>query len=479
MNIFKKLASDTAIYGISSIIGRILNYLLVPFYTSIFLPAEYGIITEFYAYAAFFNILYVYGMETTYFRFASQNPTKEVFILLTSLLTISSFLFSVLLVCLATPIINLLGYADKEIYIYYFAAILLIDTILVIPFADLRFTNQAKKFAGYKCFQIALNILLNFILLYNTTPIIEYVFLANLVSNLFVIPLLGKKLVDIRFTFQWHKLYPMVIYALPLLIIGLTGVTNEMLSRLLLKYLLTTDFYPQQSKEATLGIFGACYKLSIFMSLAIQAFRYAAEPFFFNYARDQKSPQLFSKIMHGYVVVTCFIWFAISTNLDILGAIFLRNPAYHTALEIVPYLCLAYAWLGIYYNLSVWFKLTDRTYYGSWIVMAGSVITIALNIFLVPYYGYWGSVWATLASSVSMTIICYYKGQKYYPIPYKVLSGLLYILLTLILIIIVRDIQYANLVYATFSNISFTLAFGLFLFFTNKNMFIKHRIRNI
>jgi O-antigen/teichoic acid export membrane protein len=486
MNALKKLASDTAIYGLSSIIGRVLNYLLVPFYTSLLLPAEYGIVTELYAYAAFFNIIYGYGMETAYFRFAAQGRPIEVFRLTSSLLVLTSLLFSSLLAALAPVLSRWLGYLGHEYYIYYLAAILAIDTILLIPFAQLRFSNQALQFAQAKFFQIALNITFNLLLLYvlpgvytgkflylykpfahliyNPANHIEYIFLANLIANLCVLPILSKSLIHFRFKIDWKKLRPIVIYACPLLVMGLAGTTNEMLARALLKHLLPSDFYPGQSSETIVGIFGACYKLSILMSLAIQAFRYAAEPFFFTHAQDKHSPRLFSKIMHGYILVACFIWFAISANLDTLGYLFLRNPAYRAGIEIVPYLCLAYIWLGIYYNLSVWFKLANKTYYGSVITLIGAGITILLNVLLVPYWGYWGSVWATVSSYLVMAVVCYYKGQQYYAIPYRTGHSLLFILVTLILIIAIRQIQYTTWTYAFFSNIGVTLIFGLFIY---------------
>jgi O-antigen/teichoic acid export membrane protein len=486
MNALKKLVSDTAIYGISSILGRVLNYFLVPFYTSLLLPAEYGVITEFYAYAAFLNIIYMYGMETAYFRFAAQGRPIEVFRLTISLLILTTLVFSSILVALATPIINLLHYPGQECYIYYFVGILAVDTMLAIPFAQLRLANQALHFAKAKCLQIGLNIALNLLFLYilpgidenkflgSFSPFITYIytpghhiiyiFLANLIANICVIPLLARSLVHFKFQINWKKIQPIFLYALPLLAMGLAGTINEMLSRALLKHILPIDFYPGQTKETILGIFGACYKLSIFMLLGIQAFRYAAEPLFFTHARDKHAPQLFSKIMHGYILVGCFILFAVSANLDLLGYLFLRKPEYRTSIEIVPYLSLAYLWLGIYYNLSVWFKLADKTYYGSLITIIGAGITVLLNILLVPYWGYWGSVWTTVCSYFIMAAICYYQGQKYYPIPYQIGHGLAYILGTLLLIILVRNINYAYWMYGLLSNALFTVIFGIVVY---------------
>ncbi len=478
MQILKKLASDTAIYGLSSILGRILNYLLVPFYTSIFLPSEYGIITEFYAYAAFGSIVYTLGLETAYFRFAARDKASINFNIFTSLLLLASLLFSGCLVIFATPLISQVGYPGYERYIYYLAAILTVDTVLVMPFAQLRLRRQALFFASAKLFQIGLNILLNLLFLYPSKHIsyswlppwlgasskIDYVFIANLLANAAILPLFTRTWTKFSFQLPGQQLKPILQYAFPLLMMGLAGTANEMLSRVLLKYLLPPDFYPGQSNTAILGIFGACYKLSVFMSLAIQAFRYAAEPFFFTHAQDRHSPQLFSQIMQAYILAACFILLTITTNLDWLGYLFLRNPVYRSGLEIVPYLLLAYLWLGIYYNLSVWFKLTNQTYYGTWITGIGAIANGLVNPLLIPYFGYWGSIWATLASYVIMSLISYYYGQKHYPIPYQVGRGLLYILVTVCLIPLIRNIGALNWYTSFLINGGIMGLFGLLLY---------------
>eukprot|EP01132_Coremiostelium_polycephalum_P000737 gene737-912_t len=490
MNLIKKLANETAIYGLSSIIGRVLNYLLVPLYTSCLLPEAYGTVTEMYAYIAFLNILYGYGMETAYFRFATQKNPVETFNIAHSFLILTSCLFSGLLVCFAPSISSWLGYKGHISYIYYIAAIVGVDNLLLLPFSWLRFNNHALLFAQAKCLQIGLNIAFNLLLLYLLPAIAEgqflssyapfvqriyhpahhvaYIFAANLTANVAVFPLLLQPLATFRFSIQWHKIKPMVLYALPLLVMGLAGTTNEMLSRALLKQLLPANFYPTQSNEAAVGIFGACYKLAILVALATQAFRYAADPFFFSHAKDKHADQLFSKIMYGYVLVACFIWFATSANIELLGALFLRNSVYRTGLEIVPYLCGAYVWLGIYYNLSVWFKLANKTYYGSFITLFGAVITIVLNFILVPYWGYWGSVWATLISHFAMTTVCYYQGQRYHPIPYPTGRILLVMGITFLSILLVQQIPYPTWHARVVGNIGWTLLFSLTTFIAIK-----------
>ncbi|MEL6358443.1 MAG: lipopolysaccharide biosynthesis protein [Bacteroidota bacterium] len=485
MRPLQKLASETVLYGLSSVLGRVLNYLLlVPFYTSIFLPTDYGVITEWYAYAAFLQLLYTYGMETAYFRFAQKEPAAFDWTL--SALLASSLVFSGLLVLLATPITVALGYSGHTRYVYYFAAILAVDTAAAIPFARLRLHKRALFFVGAKLLQIALTIALNLGLLYGCAHIaagnslsslqpwvarwydptkrVEYVFMANLVANAAILPLLSRSFMHFRFRLPWQSLRPMLVYAFPLLLMGLAGTVNEMLSRAMLRHWLPPGFYPGQSNEAVLGIFGACYKLAIFMQLGIQAFRYAAEPFFFSQAQERNAPTLFSRVMHQFILAACFILFAVSTNLDLLGQLFLRKAAYRTALPIVPYLLLGYLLLGVYYNLSVWFKVTDKTYYGTWLTVIGAVINIVLNKLLIPQLGYWGSVWSTVAGYASMTALCYYWGQKHYPIPYRPVRQLLYLAGTMTSVYVVRSISYASMPLAVMSNLVLTVFFGGILY---------------
>ena len=451
MSRIRTLAKETAIYGISSILGRMLNWLLVPIYTQYLVPGEYGIVTELYAYVAFMVILYTYGMETAYFRYSTAGNHEEKFIfnLSQTSIILSSLLLSAILILFATPIINYLEYPGRERYIIWFAAILAIDSISAIPFAKLRLEGKSKKFAVYKLVNIFINIFLNlffivyctkivkqpgdtpmktFILsFFNEDKLVDYIFLSNLVANGFLILLLGNMIFKIKILVDRQTLKSMLRYALPIMIMSLAGVTNEMLSRAVLKKWLPDGFYEEYSNQAALGIFGAAYKLSIFMTLAIQAFRYAAEPFFFTRAKDEDSRSLFSKVMHGYILFASFTLILISLNLDIIGKLFLRSEAYREGLVVVPILLLANLFLGVYYNLSVWFKLTDKTYFGTIISLTGALITIILNFILIPYIGYLGSAFATLACYTTMAIINFYIGQRHYPVPYEVGKGLFYV----------------------------------------------------
>lgn len=458
MSKVKGLAGDTMWYGLSSIIGRMLSYLLVPLYTSVFIPGEYGIVTELYAYTAFLYPIFTYGIETAYFRFANKNPEEEpaLFNLIVTLMIITSAFFAGLLFYFGADLAVWLDYPGKEMVFYWLAAVLAVDAVTAVPFARLRFRKQAKKFAFVRFFNIAFAVFLNLFFLVFCLKIYEgswftslqgfmqthydfefkakYVFLSNLISNSLLIILLIHEFTGFKPRFNWKKLTPILLYAFPLLFMGLAGVTNEMLSRALLKIWLPEGFYPNQSSIAALGIFGACYKLSVFMMLGIQAFRYAAEPFFFSNAENKESPKLFANVMTGFVIFCTIVFVAISLNLEIIGMVFFANPAYREGLYVVPILLFAYLFNGIYYNLSVWYKVTDRTIFGAGITIFGAVLTVALNFILIPILGYFGSSLVTLGSYFSMTLISYLFGQKYYPVPYQVLKIIVYLILASILI---------------------------------------------
>jgi len=444
MGIAKKLVGQTAVYGVSSILGRVLTFLLVPLYTRRFAPAEYGIVTELFSYVAFFNILFTYGMETTYFRFANQPGAdrQALYSKVLSLLLISSVAFSGLLILLAGPItVSGLKYPPELTrYVVWLALIMGVDAVTAIPFARLRLENKARKVATVRFLNILVNVGLNlfFIVLcpdvaagkylpqlqplvaavYNPALGVGYVFLANLIANALYLPLLWHELRDFRFRLDFALLRPMLKYAYPLMLMGLAGMVNETLDRPLLKYWLPEGFYPGQSNMTAVGIYGACYKFAMFMTLFIQAFRYAAEPFFFAQSTDKNSPATFALILKWFTLCCAFIFVFISLNIEDFARFLLGRDEYRAGLGIVPFLLLANLFLGMYYNLSVWFKLTDKTYFGTYISFGGAALTILLNFFLIPLLGYMGSAITTLACYFMMAAVCWYLGNKHYPIPY-------------------------------------------------------------
>ncbi|MGL1887308.1 MAG: polysaccharide biosynthesis C-terminal domain-containing protein [Reichenbachiella sp.] len=494
MSELKGLVSDTVWYGLSSIIGRMFSYFLVPLYTMTMLPAEYGIVTELYADLALYYVLYTYGMETAYFRFANKDIKEtEVFNLTLSSIITTSLFFSACLVAFSTEIVNLLNYEGKEIAIYYLAGIIAIDAIVAIPYSRLRLQNKAKKFAFIKLFQIVFTLALNlffYILCVNISKgiwfpswaptlqqnfdldfLAQYAFLSNLIANAAVLLLLTREIHGFKFSFDFKKLKPLLIYGLPLLVMGLAGVTNEMLSRKVLKFWLPDGYYPGISSQAALGIFGACYKISVFMMLGNQAFRYAAEPFFFSKADKKDSPQLFSKIMDGFIAFNTIVFLAVSVNLQPIANFFILNKIYHQGLVVVPFLLLGYLFNGIYYNLSVWYKLTDKTRFGAIITSVGAIATIGLNFLLIPIYGYTGSAIATLITFFGMAISSYLLGQKHYPIPYQVSRAMEFITVSTLLVLITYPMQLDNWLLDMAAKNMIVLLYMIYIYYRQRKLF--------
>ncbi len=457
MSKIKKLAGETAIYGLGSIIPRLLNFLLFPLHTRVFDPAAYGVISYLYVFVAFLNIIYTFGMETAYFRFATKegaDPNRAFNLAQTAVLLISTAL-SVVFILFSQPLANAIGIPGKAQYLVLLSVIMFIDAAVAIPFAKLRLEKKPSRFAIAKIINVFLLVGLNlyfFLFSYwlvtkhitfnfqaitayiqNSRFGIEYVFIANLVANAFYLFYFYRILLKWRPTFD-RKIFPnMLSYAYPIMITGLAGMTNEMFSRWTLEWWLPPNFYPGKSSMYALGVFAACYKYAVFMSLTIQAFRFAAEPFFFSHAYEKNSPKLFARVNHFFIIICSFILLAVTINMDVLKYL-LGGRAYYEGLKVVPILLLGYLFLGVYYNFSVWFKLTDRTYYGTFITIGGALLTIVLNFLFIPVSGYVGSSWASLICYFSMAVSCYWLGQKYYPIPYRNWRSFAYVVLACLLI---------------------------------------------
>lgn len=443
MNPLKRLAGQTAIYGLSSIVGRLINFMLVPLYTRVFLPGEYGVVTEMYTYVAFLLIILTYGMETAFFRFSEESPKQKNTVFSTSLLSIitTSTLFFVLVSAFRMPLSEAMRYPDNVEYIMILAAVIALDAIAAIPFARLRAENKALRFAIIKLTGIGVNIslVLFFLLLcpwlmenasgtvkslvshiYNPEIGVGYVFIANLVATTVTVIILSPIMLSAQLAPDRNLLKKMLIYALPLLVAGLAGWVNEALDKLLLKYLL-----PQNIAMSQVGIYGAVYKLSIMMTIFIQAFRFAAEPFFFAQAKHDNAKSIYAEVMNYFVMACLIIFLGITLFIDV--AKHFIGPGYHEGIVVVPVLLLANMFLGIYFNLSIWYKLTGQTAFGAWFSVVGALITIVLNIWWIPIFGYVGSAWATLVCYASLAILSYAFGQKHFPIPYNVFKIILMI----------------------------------------------------
>lgn len=446
MNPLKRLAAQTAIYGVSSVFGRFLNYLLVPLFTYSFAPAEYGVVAEFYAYMGFLAVLLVFGLETGYFRFRADDPASAgaVYATVVRALLVANGVFVLAAVIWREPIAALLRHGAHPEYIVWTAAILALDSVGAAAFARLRAENRALSFALIKLVEIGANIGLNlfFIVLcrqaYEADPSsllgqlwrpeigIGYVFLANLAASVVKLLLLSPRLIGAVRGFDRHLLKRLLRYSLPLVVVGMAGIVNEMLDRAALKYLLPGD---NAANMAQLGIYSACYKLSILMALFIQAFRYAGEPFFFSYAKQDDARATYALVLHWFVAFCVLIMLVVGLNLDVFQ--YFVGAPYREGLTVVPVLLLANLLLGVYVNLSIWYKLTDRTLLGAAVSLIGALVTVAMLLWLVPRHGYQGAAWAHLACYSVMVLLSYLLGRRFYPVPYDLKRVLGYPLLGL------------------------------------------------
>ena len=429
MSAIKKLAGQTAIYGLSSIIGRVLNYFLVPLHTAFFATDQYGVISEFYAYVAFFAVFLTLGLETTFFRFVNKSEDKEkTFNQTFSLVLILNGVFLLSVIVFAQSIANWMLFPEYSNYVIWFACILALDATTSIVMAKLRFQEEAKRFAMIQLVSVGVNIALNLIfllVLFDDYPGagIGFIFLANLLSSAIRPFFLARELSRFRFVLDKAVAGAMLLFAAPLAIAGFAGIINETLDRILLKRMLLDE--GQTYAESQVGIYSANYKLSILITLFIQAFRYAAEPFFFSQAKNQDRDKTYSKIMTWFVIVVMLMFLVISLNLDIFKW-FMTSEEFHVGLTVVPILLLANCCLGIYYNQSIWYKLVDRTMFGAYIAIGGAAITVALNVALIPTLGFEGSAWATLICYASMMVASYILGKIYHPIRYNLRKVALY-----------------------------------------------------
>lgn len=426
-------------------VGRMLNYLLVPLYTRLFVPAEYGVVTDLYALVAFLNVVYTYGMETTYFRKVQQGGLGVYATAFWSL-GLSSVLFSGLLLLGAPVLAGLLQYPAHPEYVRWFALILAFDALATLPFARLRQEQKALRYAGIRLFNIGLNVGLNLFflltcpwllqngiatdfisLIYQPEMGVGYIFLSNLLANaltlVWLLPLVPAwKGFD---TTLWKE---MLMYGIPLLFAGLAGMVNETLDRALLKYLLPGTV---EARFHALGIYGAVYKLAMLMSLFTQTFRMAAEPFFFQQASRADARQTYARVMQYFVLAAGAIGLGVLLFMDLVK--YFIDPAYFEGLYVVPILLLANLFLGVYYNQSVWYKLADKTRWGMYLSIFGALITIVANYLLIPTLGYAGSAWATLLCYAGMMVASYVLGQRYYAVPYRLGRLALYLFAAVLL----------------------------------------------
>jgi len=468
----KQLAGQTFIYGLGIVIPRLMNYLLLtPFYTRIFSSNQYGVVTELYAYMVFLLVILTYGMETGFFRFADKKHNKDD-VYKTSVITLltTSLLFLALVLLNQNGIAKLLKYPSNPEYIRWIAVIACIDAFTAIPFAKLRLQNKALKYAVIRIAEVVMNIFFNWFFLYycpnNCSEVsfintvynpdigVGYVFISNLIASGLKLILLIPDFIIIKGKIDAGLARKMLHYSYPLLIAGLAGTINEALDRILLKHILRENALSQ------LGIYGANYKLAVLMTLFVQMFRYAAEPFFFNQKDIRNAKEIYAEIMIYFVFVGMGIFLLVMIFLDYF--VLFIGKDFREGIGIVPIILMANLFMGIFYNLSIWYKLTGQTKYGAWFVFAGALITIAINIIFVPVYGYYASAWGHFFSYLIMILVCLYYGNRNYYIPYHYRRLILLIVVPLLLLFLNRIIEFENSALNIISGLIFMFLYVVF-----------------
>jgi len=463
MSFLKKLAGQSAIYGLSSVVPRLLNYFLIVIHSRVFLPEQYGIVTEIYAYLGFLLVLLTFGFETGYFRFASSNKTNES-IFSTSFITLLTVNISFLLIVLffSNSIGNLIGYHGNPEYIIIAASIIALDCIAAIPFARLRQLNRPLVFSSIKIISVLINVFFNIFFLkicpsvpylkqnvYNPENIITYVFLSNLFASLFSAGSVVFLSRNEKWKFSFNTLKTLLVYSIPLLISGIGGTTNETFDRIFIKYLVPEESNPLYQ----LGIYGANVKLAVLMVLFIQMYRYAAEPFFFKSAHDNSSRTVYSITTKYFLAFTLLIFLGVGLFTDIFK--YLVGSDFRNGLEVVPILLMANVFYGLFFNLSIWYKLANKTLYGILFTFVGALVTILVNMLLTPNIGFFGAAWARLLCYIVMCVLCIFIGQKFFFIPYD-LKGMLVTLIVALLVFAAGN-------YFTFANYTLSFLYRIFL----------------
>lgn len=449
MSGIKKLAGQTLWYGASSIAARFLGYLLTPYLTYILTGAAYGDYSLVYAAIPFLNIVFTYGLETAYFRF-SKNKEIEKEVYNTSLVSLlsSTVVLTLILLLFKNQLATIIGIKNHPEYFTWSAFIIAFDALGALAFARLRYQERPVKFASVRIGGILINLALTFFFLsvcpklaakdpngfigtfYNPAIGVGYVIIANLVQSFVTLLLLSKELFAFRWRFNTRLWREIIIYSLPLLLAGFAGMINETFDRIMLNWWTTAP--TAEAAKIEVGTYSACYKLAILITLSVQAFRMGAEPFFFSVSHGQQPQRIYARVMKFFVITICFMFLFVVLFLDI-WKYFIQNKIFWQGLRVVPILLLANMFLGIYYNLSIWYKLSNKTMAGAWITLLGAVITLTINWLFIPQFGYMACAWATFFCYGSMMVVSYIWGQKMYRIPYAWKKLIAYILISVAL----------------------------------------------
>ena len=483
MSAIKKFAGQTAIYGLSTVISRLLNFILTPIYVALYPAKVYGIFTVMFSWASMINAILAFGMETTFFRYLNkyENEKQKVynntFITILSLAIVFLTFSSLFAVDIAVWMQNGKEYdPDYALYIKYFIWILVADALAVIPFAKVRSEGKPIRYSLIKFVNILTFVGLNLFFIFLVPVILKqhlpgeslligwyregwvgYVFLSNLIASLITLVLLLPEFLQIRLRYDGKMIKEMLSYSMPVLIANISFIINENIDKILLGQLL-----PPEISDVEVGIYGACYKIAIFLSIFIQAFRLGAEPFFFSHAKSKNSGATYALIMNYFVIAVCLIFILLVANIEILkyfikGTDPAQRALYWSGLQVVPILLFGYVSLGIYINLSVWYKLSDQTRYGLYISGIGAILTIVLNLIFIPKYSYMASAWISLTAYTVMMIFSYIWGQKNYPIPYNLKKAVAYLLASICVVFVSFIVFNRNLIIGNTLFIIFTL----------------------
>ena len=470
----KSLAKDTAIYGLSSIVGRFLNYLLVPLYTH-YMPkdsGDYGVSTNVYAYTALMLVLLTFGMETTLFRFANDEKEKPDTVFTTGITTIGvlTAVFLLLIFGFIDPISNALGYAGHPDYLTMMAVVVALDALQALPFSYLRFQKRAIRFASLKLLFIFLNIGLNviyFVLLGKTS--VFYVFFINLLCTAFITLFFVPDLLKIHWHFDGQLLSRMLRYSWPILILGIAGILNQVADKIIFPLV-----YPDRVEaDIQLGIYGSCVKIAMIMAMITQAFRYAYEPIVFAKNKDADKKEYYASAMKFFLIFTLLAFLCVVGWMPVLK--FIIGADYREGLGVVPIVMAAEIMMGVYFNLSFWYKLIDKTIWGAWFSLAGCAVLFAVNIFFIPKYGYWACAWGGVAGYGTAMVLSYFVGQQKNPIPYPLKDILVYVLLTAVITypMLKFNGQYPSMWLELLVN---TLLIAVFVIYIVKRDFPLHKI---
>ena len=446
MSVLKKFFKDTIIYGLATVLPRLMNILLVRLHTGKLETVSYSDTTEFYVYASFFNVLLTYGMETAFFRFFSKSQEKDKIFSTTFIsLIVTTVTFLVVVLCFSSHLANWLDL--NQTYFNLLIGILVLDVLVVAPFAYLRATGRPMRFAAVKLSNIVIFVVLNYFFFwaipkfginfpnYDPSNLVQYIFISNLAASAVTFLLLTPYFLKVKLQFSKTIFKQLLGYGWPIMVAGLAYVVNENFDKWIIPHLLDKDIN---------GAYSGCYKIAVFMTIFIQAFRLGAEPFFFSHAKEKNAKQTYALIMKYFVIAGSLMLVFIIAYLDIFKAWLVKDSSYWEAMQIVPIVLLANLCLGIYFNLGIWYKLTDKTRYGMYLSIIGAIVTISFNLILIPKFGFMAAAWVTLAAYGTMMVLSYLLGQKHYPVPYnlKQILGYLSIAIVLSLVALSTDANY-------------------------------------